>query len=48
MTIFSWEGEIDTTMTPMDSIRYYSRYLEVGLNVHRPHQRTGESLGRGA
>lgn len=31
MRIFSWEGEIDTTMSPMDSIRYYSKYLEVGV-----------------
>lgn len=27
MSIFSWKGEIDTVMTPMDSIRYYKRYL---------------------
>jgi penicillin-binding protein 1A len=27
MSIFSWKGEIDTLMTPMDSIRYYKRYL---------------------
>lgn len=23
MTIFSWDGPIDTLMTPVDSIRYY-------------------------
>jgi penicillin-binding protein 1A len=47
MTIFSWEGEIDTTMTPMD---FHPLLLQVpggGAYVHRPHQRTGESLGRG-
>ena len=23
MHVFSWKGDIDTVMTPMDSIRYY-------------------------
>ena len=27
MTVFSWSGERDTTMTPMDSIKYYLRYF---------------------
>lgn len=27
MTIFSWEGEIDTTMTPLDSIKWYLRFF---------------------
>lgn len=27
MTIFSWKGEIDTTMTPMDSIKWYLRFF---------------------
>ena len=27
MTVFSWEGEVDTTMTPLDSIKYYLRYF---------------------
>lgn len=31
MRIFSWEGEIDTILTPMDSIRYYKNYLRAGL-----------------
>ena len=31
MTIFSWEGEIDTVMSPLDSIRYYARFLETGM-----------------
>jgi len=31
MTIFSWSGEIDTTMTPNDSIRYYKSFLRSGL-----------------
>lgn len=31
MRIFSWKGEIDTVMTPMDSIRYYKHFLRTGM-----------------
>ena len=31
MTIFSWDGPIDTVMTPMDSIRYYKWFLQASL-----------------
>jgi penicillin-binding protein 1A len=31
MTVFSWEGDIDTVMTPMDSIRYFKFFLNAGL-----------------
>ncbi len=32
MTVFSWkDGSKDTTMTPMDSIRYYKHFLRSGL-----------------
>lgn len=31
MTIFSYKGEIDTTMTPLDSIRYYKSFLRSGF-----------------
>lgn len=31
MTVFSWRGEIDTLMSPMDSIRYYKSFLQAGL-----------------
>lgn len=31
MTIFSWDGPVDTVMTPMDSIRYYKWYLQASL-----------------
>ncbi|MEM8891231.1 MAG: penicillin-binding transpeptidase domain-containing protein, partial [Bacteroidota bacterium] len=31
MTIFSWDGEIDTMMSPLDSLRHYARYLETGM-----------------
>jgi len=31
MTIFSWKGDIDTIMTPKDSIRYYKHFLQSGV-----------------
>mgnify|MGYP002620804303 CR=1 FL=1 len=31
MRVFSWSGEIDTLMTPNDSIRYYKSFLRAGL-----------------
>jgi len=31
MRVFSWQGPIDTVMTPMDSIRYYKFYLQASL-----------------
>lgn len=31
MTVFSWQGQIDTTMTPLDSLKYYARILETGM-----------------
>ena len=31
MTVFSWKGEKDTLMTPMDSIRYYKHFLRTGM-----------------
>ena len=36
MKIFSWKGEIDTVMTPMDSIRYYKHFLQSGLMAMEP------------
>ena len=40
MRIFSWEGEIDTLMTPRDSIKYYKRFLRSGVLSMTP--QTGE------
>ncbi len=37
MTIFSWAGEIDTVLTPMDSIRYYKHFLQAGMMSMDPH-----------
>ena len=31
MSVFSWNGEKDTVMTPMDSIRYYKFFLRAGF-----------------
>ncbi|MEO0900320.1 MAG: transglycosylase domain-containing protein [Bacteroidota bacterium] len=31
MKIFSWTGEIDTVMSPRDSVKYYSKFLESGM-----------------
>jgi penicillin-binding protein 1A len=39
MRVFSWNGMIDTTMTPMDSIRYYKSFLRTGFMAMDP--RTG-------
>lgn len=37
MTVFSWEGDIDTVMSPMDSIRYYKSFLQAGFMSMDPH-----------
>lgn len=31
MSVFSWKGEIDTVMTPRDSIVYYKHFLQTGM-----------------
>ena len=31
MTVFSYHGEVDTIMSPMDSIRYYKGFLRAGF-----------------
>jgi penicillin-binding protein 1A len=31
MTVFSWNGMRDTTMTPLDSIKYYKHFLRSGF-----------------
>lgn len=36
MTVFTWKGERDTIMTPMDSIRYYKHFLQTGLMSMNP------------
>jgi penicillin-binding protein 1A len=39
MTVFSWDGEKDTVMSPLDSTRYYKHFLQSGLMSMDP--RTG-------
>jgi len=36
MSIFSWEGDIDTLMSPVDSIRYYKHFLRAGMMSMNP------------
>lgn len=36
MTVFSWKGEKDTIMTPLDSVRYYKHFLQSGLMAMEP------------
>lgn len=31
MAVFTYHGDVDTTMTPMDSIRYYKSFLRAGF-----------------
>jgi penicillin-binding protein 1A len=37
MTVFSWNGDIDTVMTPMDSLLYYKQFLRAGFVSIDPH-----------
>lgn len=37
MKVFSWKGEFDTVMSPMDSIRYYKTFLRSGFMSMDPH-----------
>lgn len=34
--IFTWEGEVDTVMSPMDSIYHYKKYLQAGMMSMEP------------
>lgn len=36
MTVFTWKGDKDTIMTPMDSIRYYKHFLQPGMMSMEP------------
>jgi penicillin-binding protein 1A len=37
MKVFSWKGERDTIMTPLDSIRYYKYIMRSAFMVEDPH-----------
>ncbi|MBN2275628.1 MAG: transglycosylase domain-containing protein [Bacteroidales bacterium] len=36
MKVFSWHGDIDTVMTPLDSIRYYKHLMQTGFMAMEP------------
>jgi penicillin-binding protein 1A len=36
MTVFSWQGNIDTVMSPLDSIRYYKHFYQTGMMSVEP------------
>lgn len=36
MEVFGWDGDIDTVMTPTDSIRYYKHFLRAGMMSMEP------------
>ncbi len=40
MRVFSWQGEVDTLMTPLDSIRYHKSFLHASMVSMTP--QTGE------
>jgi penicillin-binding protein 1A len=37
MKLFSWNGEVDTVMTPIDSIRYYKYFVRSSFMAMDPH-----------
>lgn len=37
MTVFSWNGNIDTTLSAYDSLRYYKRFLQAGFMAMNPY-----------
>lgn len=36
MTIFSWNGDVDTMMSPLDSVKYMKRFLHTGFIAIQP------------
>ncbi|MBK6265847.1 transglycosylase domain-containing protein [Marivirga sp. S37H4] len=37
MTVFSWEGEVDTVFSTIDSIKYFKNFLNTGFMAMDPH-----------
>jgi penicillin-binding protein 1A len=37
MRVFTWSGEKDTIMTPLDSIKHYKKMLQTGFMAMEPH-----------
>lgn len=36
MTVFTWDGEVDTLMSPYDSLAHYKRFLQAGFMAMDP------------
>jgi penicillin-binding protein 1A len=36
MTVFSWQGDIDTVMSSIDSLEYYKSFLQAGMMAMEP------------
>ena len=36
MTLFTWDGEVDTVMSPLDSLKYYKQILHTGFMSFEP------------
>ncbi len=36
MTVFSWQGDVDTLLSPMDSIKYFKKILQCGFMSMEP------------
>lgn len=36
MTVFTWNGRVDTSLSPLDSLKYYARFLETGMTSIDP------------
>ena len=45
MSVFSWKGEIDTVMSPLDSIRYYKYFLRSSMMSMEPQTGHVKALG---
>lgn len=45
MKVFSWNGEVDTVMTPMDSIRYHKGFLRSGFMAMEPNGQVKAYVG---
>jgi penicillin-binding protein 1A len=37
MKVFSWDGEIDTVLSPIDSLKYFKKFLNCGFMAMKPH-----------
>ena len=46
MEVFSWKGDRDTVMSPLDSIRYYKHFLRASMMSMNPLDGSCEGLGR--